>query len=182
MRHDNTFTEDELVAALKQKSHEAFSHAYIHYKQAVSNVIGQFVSDKTEAEDILQEVFVAAWKNIDKYDPSKGRFFTWMHTLSRNTSINYLRSKQYKKLLKNDMLPDVVSNLDGLQVAASNINHIGLRKHLQQLKPELSKVLELSYFTGFTHEEIAARLDIPVGTVKTRLRAGLAELRKFFIT
>jgi RNA polymerase sigma factor (sigma-70 family) len=180
LKQNSTFTEEELVPALRQKSQEAFRYLYLNYRMAVLNVVLQFVADKIEAEDIVQEVFVAVWRNIDKYDASRGRLFTWLHTLSRNTAINHLRSKQFKKSLKNESLTDVVSIEDNLKVAANNINHIGLRKHIQQLKPEWSKVLELSYFVGLTHEEIAAALNMPVGTVKTRLRSGLAELRKFF--
>jgi RNA polymerase sigma factor (sigma-70 family) len=176
-----TYTEDNLIAALKKHDSDAFSYLYNNYKAALFTIIIQVIADKEIARDVLQDAFVTAWKNIDKYDPSKGRLFTWLYNVSRNCAINTTRSKAYQSEQKNDSLDYYVTYMDGKNSDNLNINQIGLRKQVQLLREDYKKVVELSYFNGFTHEEIAKILMIPVGTVKTRLRNALIELRKQFI-
>jgi RNA polymerase sigma factor (sigma-70 family) len=176
-----TYTEDELVAGLMQKDNKAYEHLYLNYKGALYAVISQFITDTETANDVLQDVFVAAWSNIDKYSKEKGRLFTWLHTLTRNTAINKLRSKEFKTTQKNESLADYVSTIELSDSLQLNINAIGLRKQVHLLRDDYKAVLELSYFNGFTQEEIAKTLDIPLGTVKTRLRNALIELRKNFV-
>jgi RNA polymerase sigma factor (sigma-70 family) len=175
-----TYTEPELVTALKKHDNQAYRHLYLHYRGALFNIISQLVTDTEMANDILQEVVITIWKNIDKYDPGKGRLFTWLHTLTRNTTINTIRSKNFKAHSKNESLADVVYIIDAKNGLEQNINQIGLRKQVHLLRDDYKNVLELSYYNGFTQEEVARELDIPVGTVKTRLRNALIELRKQF--
>ncbi len=176
-----TYTEDTLIAALRNHDNEAYKHLYVHYRGALYSIITQFISDTEIANDVLQDVFIAVWKNIDKYDESKGRLFTWLHTLTRNTTINTTRSKNFKSQQKNDAIEDFVYTLDQKESQQQNINAIGLRKQVHLLREDYKNVLELSYYNGFTQEEIAQALNIPIGTVKTRLRNALIELRKQFV-
>lgn len=176
-----TYTETALVESLKEKDNGAFQYLYNNYKGALFTIIKQIVPDETIAGDILQEAFIMAWKNIDKYDATKGRLFTWLFNVTRNCAINTTRSKNYKAGQKNDSLDNYVNYLDERDTQVLNINQIGLRKQVHQLREDYKNVLELSYFSGFTHEEIAKILEIPVGTVKTRLRNALIELRKLFV-
>ncbi len=176
-----TYTEDALTEALKRHDNEAFQYLYANYKGALFTVILQIIPDRIIAEDVLQEVFIMVWKNIEKYDALKGRLFTWLFNITRNCAINTTRSKNYKSEQKNDSLDNYVNYLDEKDRHILNINQIGLRKQVHQLKEDYKNVLELSYFNGFTHEEIAGLLAIPVGTVKTRLRNALIELRKQFV-
>lgn len=129
----------------------------------------------------MQEVFITVWKQIDKYDEQKGRLFTWLIRLTRNTAINKLRSKEYKSQIKNDSIDNFVSTSVDYVAGTDNINAIGLRKQVHQLREDYKNVIELSFYNGFTQEETAKALDIPVGTVKTRLRNALIELRKHFV-
>jgi RNA polymerase sigma factor (sigma-70 family) len=175
------YTEPELVTALKKHDNQAYRHLYLHYRGALFNVITQLVSDTETANDILQDVFVIIWKNIDKYDPEKGRLFTWLLTLTRNTTINSTRSKNFKVHSKNESLTDFVYNIEEKNGLEQQINQIGLRKQVHLLREDYKNVLELSYYNGFNQEEVAKALDIPVGTVKTRLRNALIELRKQFV-
>ncbi|MEQ1554342.1 MAG: sigma-70 family RNA polymerase sigma factor [Ferruginibacter sp.] len=181
MKNTVIYTEDSLIFALHKHDNDAYEYLYTNYKSALYAVIQQFILDQEIANDVLQEVFVTAWKNIEKYDHTKGRLFTWLHTLTRNTAINTLRSKNYKRLQKNDVFEDFVYDKDLKESTEQNINAIGLRKQVHLLREDYKNVLELSYFNGFTHEEIAKILDIPIGTVKTRLRNALIELRKKFV-
>jgi RNA polymerase sigma factor (sigma-70 family) len=176
-----TYTEEELVTALKNREGKGYEYLYKNYKGALNTVVSQFITDTETANDVLQDVFIAAWSNIDKYNKEKGRLFTWLHTLTRNTAINKLRSKEFKTTQKNDNISDYVSNIELKDPLQLNINTIGLRKQVHLLREDYKAVLELSYFNGFTQEEIAKTLDIPLGTVKTRLRNALIELRKNFV-
>lgn len=179
--NQQSYTEPELVIALKNHDNQAYKHLYIHYRVALYNIITQFVPDNETANDILQDVVVTIWKNIDKYDPAKGRLFTWLHTLTRNATINTIRSKNFKVHFKNESLADVVYMNDNKMSLEQNINLIGLRKQVHLLRDDYKNVLELSYYNGFSQEEVAKTLNIPLGTVKTRLRNALIELRKQFV-
>ncbi len=176
-----TYTEEDLTHALKSRDKNAFDYLYKNYKGALFTVVKQIIPDTENAGDVLQEVFVMAWKNIEKYDETKGRLFTWLYNVTRNCAINTTRSKNYKSHLKNDNLENYVNYVDATQSDVININQIGLRKQVHLLREDYKNVVELSYFSGFTHEEIAKILEIPVGTVKTRLRNALIELRKHFL-
>jgi RNA polymerase sigma factor (sigma-70 family) len=176
-----TYTEIDLIAGLKKKENGAFEYLYNNYKGALFTIVKQIIPDANNASDVLQEAFVTAWKNIDKYDPAKGRLFTWLFNVTRNCAINTLRSKNYKSGQKNENLDNYVNYLDERETQVMNVNQIGLRKEVHKLREDYKNVLELSYFNGFTHEEIAKLLAIPVGTVKTRLRNALIELRKHFV-
>ncbi len=175
------YTETALTDALKKHENDAFQYLYKNYKGALFTVILQIIPDKVIAEDVLQEAFIMAWKNIDKYDASKGRLFTWLFNVTRNCAINMTRSKNYKTHKKNEPFDNYVNDTDETTGHNLNINQIGLRKQVHQLREDNKNVLELSYFNGFTHEEISKTLNIPTGTVKTRLRNALIELRKQFV-
>ena len=180
MKEQPFYTEPDLINALKNFDNEAYRYLYSHYKGALYNIITQQITDAETANDILQEVIVSVWKNIDKYDAGKGRLFTWLHTLTRNTTINVTRSKNFKSGKKNETLANAVYIIDSANATHQNINMIGLRKQVHLLREDYRNVIELSYYNGFTHEEVAKTLNIPLGTVKTRLRNALIELRKQF--
>jgi RNA polymerase sigma-70 factor (ECF subfamily) len=172
-----TYSEQELTAALKAKDDQAFSYLYDHYSGSLYSIILQIVKSPEAANDILQEVFISIWRKIESYDPTKGRLFTWMLNISRNASIDMLRSKNYQNSQKNQEITDNVYGLN--QVNQTNIDSIGLSKFLGKLRPEQRVLIELAYFKGFTHDEIAQLEDIPLGTVKTRIRTALLQLREF---
>lgn len=175
------YTEQELVIELKQRLNRAYRHLYLHYRGALYNNILQIISDPESAADVLQEVFVTIWKNIEKYDETKGRLFTWMLKLTRNITINHTRVKNFKVHSKNEDISNYVSVIEEKNSTLDSLNHIGLRQQVHKLRPEYKDVLELSYFQGFRQEEVAAALKIPLGTVKTRLRNAIIELRRDLI-
>ena len=174
-----SYTENELISLLQEKSEPAFSYLYDNYSGALYSIILQIVKDQELSNDVLQEVFVNIYRRMDTYDPGKGRLFTWMLNIARNASIDLLRSKNFQNSRKNQELKDNVHiNMAG-QKTEMNVDGIGFRKTLEQLKPEQRVVIELSFFKGYTHEEIAEMEGIPLGTVKTRIRNSLIQLRKF---
>lgn len=173
-------TEEELLLSLKKKEEEAFRYLYLHYRGSLFSVINQIIPDRETAGDVLQEVFIAVWKNIEKYDAGKGRLFTWLLNIARNTAINKTRSKNYKNSLKNEELKNNVYSAEKMNDNQQPVNTIGLRMEVGKLKDDFKQVLELSYFHGCTQEEISKALNIPLGTVKTRIRSAIIELRKHF--
>jgi RNA polymerase sigma-70 factor (ECF subfamily) len=174
------YSEAELVTALKLKDSAAFRHLYMYYKGSLFTIISQVVPETETANDVLQETFITIWKNIDKYDPGKGRLFTWLLNVARNMAINKIRSKNYKNALKNEDIGNFVNSIEQTGTNQPNINRIGLQKEVSRLRDDLKNVLALSYYHGYTQEEISKALNIPLGTVKTRLRTAILELRKQF--
>lgn len=175
MNSKTTYSEDELVYLLQQRSENAFSYLYDHYSGALFGIINGIITDKEIASDVLQNVYVNIWKKISTYDPSKGRLFTWMLNIARNAAIDELRSKGYRDAQKNQSISET-GEIAGASVGPS-VDDVGLKKVLGRLKGELRVLVDMSYFQGFTHEEISRALDIPLGTVKTRIRAALVQLR-----
>ena len=160
---------------LQQRNEKAFGYLYDNYSGALYGIVNSIVTDKEIAKDVLQNVFVNIWRKIDLYDASKGRLFTWMLNIARNAAIDELRSKGYRDSQKNQPLGENVDVAGA--IAAPEINDVGLKKVLTKLKGELRVLVDLSYFQGFTHEEISKALNIPLGTVKTRIRTALIQLR-----
>lgn len=169
------YSEAELVLLLKQRNQSAYSYLYDNYSGALLAVINGVVNDFELANDVLQEVFIKIWRQIESYDDAKGRLFTWMVQIARNTSIDTLRSKGFQNAQQNVSMSE--SHQDTLVSSALQIDQIGLRKVVHNLKEEHKTVVELAYFQGYTQDEISKLLDIPIGTVKTRVRNALIQLR-----
>lgn len=173
-----TYSEDQLIQLLRNKDQQAFSYLYDNYAGALNGVIYRMVEDRELSEDILQEAFIKIWNNFSSYDASKGRLFTWMMNLTRNLTIDTLRSKGYKKQQKISADENSVSNFRDESQTAGRFDAMGLRKQLATLKPEQQSIIELAYFNGYTQDEISKEMGIPLGTVKTRMRSAIIELRK----
>jgi len=170
------YSEYELVMLLKQRQQTAFSYLYDNYSGSLNAVILNIVPDNDLAGDVLQEVFVKIWKQIETYDETKGRLFTWMLNIARNASIDTVRSKNYQNNLQNRELTEGVYEKAGSTQLQTD--QIGLKKIVHSLKDEYKVLVDLSYFQGYTQDEISKLLDIPLGTVKTRLRTALTQLRQ----
>ena len=176
MEPKTKYSEHELVVLLTEQSSDAFNYLYDHYSGALFTIINQIVPDKDTASDVLQEVFVNIWRKIDTYDSSKGRLFTWMLNIARNAAIDKIRSKAYRDSQRNQ--PIIETESGGAEMSSNPmVNDVGLKKVLTTLNEEYRKLIDLSYFQGFTHEEIAKMLGIPLGTVKTRIRTAISQLR-----
>jgi len=173
-----TYTEDELVVKLQDGDQVAFSYLYDNYAGPLNGVIFRMVEDTQLSEDILQEVFIKIWNNFKQYDSNKGRLFTWMVNVTRNLTIDTLRSKGFKKQQKISQDENSVSAYKDPNATADRFDTMGLRKQVASLKPDLKLIVDMAYFAGYTQDEISKELGIPLGTVKTRMRTAVMELRK----
>ncbi len=172
------YSEEDLITLLQRRDQTAFAYLYDNYSAALNGVIARMVDDTQLAEDILQETFVKIWNNFGQYDAAKGRLFTWMINITRNLTIDTLRSKGYKKQQKISQDENFVSSTQDKNFSTSKFDTIGIRKQVQNLKPDQKIIIDLAYFGGYTQEEISKEMRIPLGTVKTRMRTAIIELRK----
>ncbi|MFD2144778.1 RNA polymerase sigma factor [Mucilaginibacter antarcticus] len=153
---------------------------YDMYSASLFGVISRIVIDEATAEDLLQETFVKIWHSFSSYSADKGRLFTWMVNIARNLSIDKLRSKDFKNNSKNQELENNVTFIDEQRNTVYKPELMGIKELVQKLKPEQKSILDLVYFKGYTHVEAADELGIPLGTIKTRLRMAIIQLRKNF--
>jgi RNA polymerase sigma factor (sigma-70 family) len=175
-----TYNEEELLMLLKQQDRQAFNYLYRQYSGALYSVILKVIDDSQTAQDVLQDVFVKIWNNVGQYDAGRGRIYTWMLNIARNAAIDKLRSKGEIMKSKIQTGEHVVNNLEQNIKTEQKTDTIGLRKMVDGLKPEYAAIVELAYFNGFTTDEISKTLGIPQGTVKTRMRSAMCQLREIF--
>jgi len=172
--------EDEIIALLQQRDRRAISVLYDQYSVALHGVIFNIVQSQETAEDLLQETFVKIWLNFSTYDAQKGRLYTWMLNIARNLAIDKTRSSKFAINKKIQNIDKSVNAIDSEHEVVFETDHIGLRQVVEQLRPEQKELIDLVYFYGFTQAEAAEKLGVPLGTVKTRIRSAMGELRKIF--
>lgn len=182
-RYKNQILDQEtLVRLLKEGNEKAFEYLYDNYAPTLFGIISRIVSEQEQAENLLQDCFVKIWRYIASYDATKGSIATWLINIARNTAIDFTRSSQYSKNSKNQSLDNFVHHeRPGLSVNIPD-ECIGLRELVDKLDPSIRQILEWMYFDGFTQQEISEEFSIPLGTVKTRARNGLRDLREMFVT
>ena len=178
MQEIKKYSEEELVYLLKGRDQSAFSYLYDNYSAALYGVIYKMLENRELAEDVLQESFLKIWNNFSNYDSLKGRLFTWMLNITRNLTIDTIRSKGYKKQSKIQNSENAVNNISDKANTAESFDALGIRKHLTLLKNDQKQIIDLAYFDGLTQDEISKTLNIPLGTVKTKMRTAIIELRK----
>lgn len=172
-------SESELLMLLSEKKREGFEILYTNYAATLFGVIDRILKNREMAEDVLSETFLKISNNFNQYNPSKGRLFTWMMNIARHLSIDKLRSKEYKKGLKTYEL-DSSNEAMGQHATSVEPSHMDLKTVTSLLEPAQRFLIDLAFFKGYTHAEIAEEFNIPIGTVKTRIRKAILELRKVF--
>lgn len=175
MKEKIRYTHDDLVILIKDKDQNAFAYLYDNYAKALFGVIFGVIEDTEESEDILQKTFLKIWENFDSYAISKGRLYTWMLNIARNLAIDYKRSKYNRNKIQN--VNQNVYSINNVAAEQESTDTIGLKKVVDNLKEEYIILIDLAYYKGYTQEEISKELDIPIGTVKTRIRKALLILR-----
>jgi len=173
----STLLEKHIVELLKERDEKAISLLYDNYADTLHGVAYKVVKDADLAQDVVQESFVKIWKKADSYDASKAKLFTWLFRITRNTAIDKLRSINTKtdKEIQID-----VSDVYNLGVNTTRPEFMDVKEHLDKIEPKYKVVLDALFFEGMTQQEASEELDIPLGTIKSRLKIGLRELRKIY--
>ena len=175
---DKTVTADaSLIARIRAGDQQAMAALYDRYSSVVYAVALRVLGDTGRAEDVLQEVFLQLWRNPEVFDASRGNMGAWLAVIARNRAIDALRKQRPEDDIADVVVsvePDLASEADRARAAEK------VRGVLGAMPPSQRKALEMAYFEGLTHSEIAAKTGEPLGTIKTRIRAGLTSLRKAF--
>ncbi|UHG94475.1 RNA polymerase sigma factor [Spirosoma oryzicola] len=168
-------TEAYLVYTLQTGQASAFATLHRNYSSALFNVLVGLVGDYERAEDLLQDSFVKIWTHIHHYDPAQGRLYTWLLTITRNVALDELRSRKvHTKAVK--YISQRSSELTQPVVNTGLVNG----SVFALLPPKQRQIMELLYQKGWTLLEIAKKLKLPLGTVKTRVRMAIQTLKQFF--
>jgi RNA polymerase sigma-70 factor (ECF subfamily) len=168
-----------LLHAVARGDERAFATLYDRYASILLGLLLRILHSRAEAEDVLQEVFLQIWQRASDFDQMRGRAFTWLVTLARSRAIDRLRALESRHRTATESArgaSDVVH--DAAEDAIQSEQHEIVRQALATLPEEQRRTLLLAYFEGLSQSEIAARLNEPLGTVKTRARAGLMKLRE----
>ena len=179
-RTSNKISEEELVYLLKIRDAAGLEYLYDNYSKALYNIIFQVVQSEEYAEDVLQDTYIKVWNSFDMFDATKGRLYTWLSNIARNLAIDKIRSKDFRNQSQNQDIENSVNAIDVRMNNRLNPENIGVKDLVQKLRPEYKELIELIYFNGYTHAEVSEHLSMPLGTVKTRIRAAIIELRKYF--
>ena len=171
-------TDETIIELLRSRQSDGVSLLYDKYSGALYGVILRVVHSREIAEEVLQDVFTKAWRNIDSYDTVKGRLYTWLINIARNAAIDATRAKNFNR--QNQDLDNVVNTIDTQQSTSINPDTLDIQRLTEKLAPEYKVLVDLIYFQGFTQAEAAEHLSMPLGTVKTRLRAAMLMLKQLF--
>ncbi len=172
----NIIDDSELIDLLHGNPRDAIAQVLLKYGDALYGCVLRITQSKEAAEDIMQVASVKVWKNAKSFDASKGRLFTWLLNIFRNTAIDKIRSGKFKRNQTSESIETTVYN----NVSHSEemvIEDVGLRRTLNKLEPKYREVIDLLYLQGYTQREATEELGIPLGTIKSRVKIGIRELR-----
>lgn len=158
-----------------QKDSKAFEKLYDRFSGPLLSIIYRITQDRELSDDLLQDCFIRIWKNLHTYDANKALFFTWSAKIARNTVIDYFRSKNFKS--KAIQMPEAYEYYKESDTRMTEDKHI-LHQAVQQLETQYRIIIDLVYIWGFTQDEVSKMLKIPLGTVKSRARTAILQLRK----
>jgi RNA polymerase sigma-70 factor (ECF subfamily) len=168
----------ESLTRIGRRDENAMEDIFRRYSGPVYSVALRVLHDTGQAEDVLQEVFLQLWRNPTAFDQDRGSLGAWLMVVARNRAIDLVRRRK-----PSDSVDDVVlaSSINVADEAERNVMMEKVHRALAELPSEQRKSLELAYFEGLSHTEIASRTGDPLGTVKTRIRQALITLRKAFV-
>ena len=170
-----------LLSRLLQKDVSAFEQLYDRHSRLVYGLVLRILQQASTSEEVVQDVFLQLWRNADQYDSSRGPFVPWLCTMARNRALDQLRLKSERQRRREDQpaeLPSVVVAPDYEKALDEKRRAERVRTLMASLTPQQKKAIELAYFEGLSHSEIAATLKEPLGTVKSWIRNGLLRLKE----
>jgi RNA polymerase sigma-70 factor (ECF subfamily) len=174
-------TDPELITGILKRDRRSFDLFYDRYAQIIFNLCVRILKDEGEAQDVLQEIFLQIWRDAERFDPARASVKTWLFTIARSRSLDRYRSRKVAINRVEDQPDDQLQQIAAKEdFQAASVTQQYVLKALARLSNEQRLVLELSYYEGLTQEEIADRLQEPLGTIKSRMRASLMKLRQLF--
>jgi RNA polymerase sigma factor (sigma-70 family) len=169
--------EKEIVNLLERGDKKAITLLYENYADSLFGVIKKIIADDDTAQDVLQESFVKIWRYSKKYDSTKAKLFTWLYRIAYNTAIDKVRSLKNKG---DNEVQIETSNVYKISSNELNQDVLDIKKHLGSLDEKYQIVINALFFEGMTQQEASEELDIPLGTIKSRLKIGLRELKRIY--
>jgi|DewCreStandDraft_1066081.scaffolds.fasta_scaffold00545_47 RNA polymerase sigma-70 factor (ECF subfamily) len=170
-------SDEEIMAAVAQRDPRALEALYDRYGAVVYSLARRLLSDPHRAEDVVQDIFLRLWDRPQLYVASRGQLLTWLLTLARNRAIDHLRAQGRQQRFLRSPAGAQVETQDPAEQAHWALERRQVLAALAQLPPEQREAIELAYFHGLTHREIAEATGLPLGTVKTRIRLAMQKLR-----
>jgi RNA polymerase sigma-70 factor, ECF subfamily len=172
-------TDADLLRRIARGDEESLAELYDRYRTILFGLLFRILGNRTEAEDILQDVFVQVWQRAKDFDENRGKAFTWLVTLSRSRAIDRLRSLGSRSRVADEAAKETSDVIvDAVEDAINNERGEVVRAALKELPEEQRAALLMAYFDGFSQSEIAELTNTPLGTVKTRMRTGMTKLRE----
>ena len=168
-------TDSMLISRIRAGDEDALATLHDRYSQVVYSVALRVLGETTQAEDILQEIFLQLWRNPQTFDSNRGSLGAWLAVITRHRAIDLLRRRRPESDIE-DVIVAVDTRLE--QTTDRNMAIAKIRTVVERLPVEQRKPLEMAFFEGLTHSEIASKTGEPLGTVKTRIRSALLTLRK----
>lgn len=167
---------DQLLVAIGQGDRDAFSELWVRFARPALTVAARILDDVAAAEDATQDAFTTIWRNASRYDRARGEPTAWIYTIVRNAARDALRRRRAVPMAEVPDVPDADPASDPQQLASVGLDAFHLHSALMELPERSREVIELAYYQGLSQSEIAERIDVPLGTVKTRTRSALAQL------
>jgi RNA polymerase sigma-70 factor (ECF subfamily) len=174
--------DEESISLVRRGDAEAFAVLYDRHSRPAYSLAYRMMGERQTAEDLVQEVFLKVWRGAGSYRAERGSVRTWILSIVHNRGIDQLRSTASRRRMQEKVEASAPRSQPSEAFAQSwrNSQREQVREALKTLPPEQLKILELAYFSGYTHVEIAGLLDLPLGTVKGRMRLGLKKMRNYF--
>ncbi len=176
--------DEELISLAQAGSAEAFAALYDRHSRSAYSLAYRMMGEKQSAEDLVQEVFLRVWRNSASYRTERGSVRTWVLSIVHNRGVDQLRSTASRRRTQDRVEASAPTSQpsEAFTDTWRNNQRDQVRDALKTLPAEQLKILELAYFSGYTHVEIAGLLDLPLGTVKGRMRLGLRKVKDYFDT
>ena len=181
-RHYLILADEDLISLVEASDAEAFATLYDRHSRAAFSLAFRMMGDRQAAEDLVQDTFLKVWRNASSYRAERGSVRTWVLSIVHNRGIDQLRSLASRRRTQDKVEASAPRSQPSEAFAETwrNSQRDQVREALNTLPPEQLKILELAYFSGYTHVEISELLSLPLGTVKGRMRLGLKKIRDFY--
>lgn len=174
--------DEDLISLVESGDTEALAGLYDRHGRSAYSLAYRMMGDRQAAEDLVQDSFIKIWRSAKSYRAERGSVRTWILSITHNRGIDHIRSTASRRRTQDrvEMTTETTQPSEAFSETWRNSQRSQVQEALKTLPEEQLKILELAYFSGYTHAEIAEMLDLPLGTVKGRMRLGMKKIKSFF--